>query len=78
MRVLLVEDDHRIASFIAKGLRENAYAVDVADDGDEATYMVLVRKCLYMGLTALPIPLKTHGMLSEFVVLLYWDWTDYR
>src|SRR5262245_584092 len=38
MRVLLVEDDHRIASFIAKGLRENAYAVDVAADGDEATY----------------------------------------
>jgi len=38
MRVLLVEDDHRIASFIAKGLRENAYAVDVAVDGDEATY----------------------------------------
>ena len=39
MRVLLVEDDHRIASFIAKGLRENAYAVDVASDGDQATYM---------------------------------------
>jgi DNA-binding response OmpR family regulator len=42
MRVLLVEDDHRIASFIAKGLRENAYAVDVADDGDEATYMASI------------------------------------
>lgn len=40
--MLLVEDDHRIASFIAKGLRENAYAVDVADDGDEATYMASI------------------------------------
>ena len=39
MRVLLVEDDMRIASFVAKGLRENAYAVDTAKDGDEATYM---------------------------------------
>ncbi|MEO5857516.1 MAG: response regulator transcription factor [Pyrinomonadaceae bacterium] len=39
MRVLLVEDDMRIASFVAKGLRENAYAVDTAKDGDEASYM---------------------------------------
>lgn len=39
MRVLLVEDDMRIASFVAKGLRENAYAVDTAKDGDEATFM---------------------------------------
>jgi two-component system copper resistance phosphate regulon response regulator CusR len=39
MRVLLVEDDRRIASFVAKGLRENAYAVDIASDGEEATYM---------------------------------------
>ena len=38
MRVLLAEDDERIASFVAKGLRENAYAVDVAPDGDEALY----------------------------------------
>ena len=39
MRVLLVEDDRRIASFVAKGLRENAYAVDIAGDGEEATYL---------------------------------------
>ena len=42
MRVLLVEDDARIASFISKGLRENAYAVDTAADGDEATYMASI------------------------------------
>lgn len=39
MRVLLVEDDDRIAAFVAKGLRENSYAVDAASDGYEATYM---------------------------------------
>ena len=39
MRVLVVEDDNRIAGFVAKGLRENSYAVDIASDGDEATYM---------------------------------------
>ncbi len=38
MRILLVEDEPRIAGFIAKGLRERAYAVDVARDGEEAIY----------------------------------------
>lgn len=38
MRVLLVEDDRRIANFVAKGLRENTYAVDVAADGEAALY----------------------------------------
>lgn len=42
MRVLLVEDDNRIAAFVAKGLRENAYAVDVARDGDEAVYLAAI------------------------------------
>lgn len=42
MRILLVEDDSRIAAFVAKGLRENSYAVDLAIDGDEATYMASI------------------------------------
>ncbi len=33
MRILLVEDERRVASFIARALREQAYAVDVADTG---------------------------------------------
>jgi heavy metal response regulator len=36
MRVLLVEDEKRIADFIRKGLSEYGYAVDVAGDGEEA------------------------------------------
>jgi len=36
MRILLVEDDEDVARFIRKGLVENAYAVDVADDGEQA------------------------------------------
>jgi heavy metal response regulator len=36
MRVLLVEDERRIADFIRKGLSECGYAVDVAHDGEEA------------------------------------------
>src|SRR6202163_3812563 len=36
MRILLVEDERKIASFIARTLRENAYTVDVADTGEKA------------------------------------------
>ena len=35
MRILLVEDDRTIADFVAKGLREAGYAVDVAADGQD-------------------------------------------
>ena len=30
MRILLVEDEPRVARFVAKGLRERSYAVDIA------------------------------------------------
>lgn len=36
MRILLVEDERRIAEFICRGLTEQGYGVDVARDGDEA------------------------------------------
>jgi DNA-binding response OmpR family regulator len=36
MRVLVVEDDKKIASFVSRGLKEAGHAVDVAGRGDEA------------------------------------------
>ena len=36
MRVLVVEDERKIADFIRRGLTEHGYAVDVAYDGEEA------------------------------------------
>lgn len=36
MRVLLVEDERKVASFVARSLRENAYTVDVAESGEKA------------------------------------------
>jgi heavy metal response regulator len=36
MRVLVVEDEERIAEFVRNGLTEHGYAVDVARDGGEA------------------------------------------
>jgi two-component system copper resistance phosphate regulon response regulator CusR len=42
MRILLVEDDPRMANVIAKGLREHSYAVDLAQDGDTALYQASI------------------------------------
>ena len=33
MRILLIEDDVKVAAFLVKGLTENGYAVDVCNDG---------------------------------------------
>ena len=35
MRILVVEDEKKIAGFIKRGLKEEGYAVDVAADGEE-------------------------------------------
>ena len=40
MRILVVEDEKKVASFLKKGLEEEYYAVDCAYDGEEALYMV--------------------------------------
>ena len=40
MRILVVEDEKKVASFIKKGLEEEYYAVDCAYDGEEALFMV--------------------------------------
>src|SRR4029453_16316669 len=37
MRILLVEDEKKVASFIAKGFEQEGYAVDVAYDGQEGS-----------------------------------------
>ncbi|MGD0819857.1 MAG: response regulator transcription factor [Desulfomonilia bacterium] len=41
MRILLVEDDETIASFIASGLREAGFAVDQAYDGETGLHRAL-------------------------------------
>ena len=35
MKILLIEDEKKVASFIKKGLEEEYYTVDVAYDGKE-------------------------------------------
>ena len=41
MRILLVEDDADLVQFIRKGLKEEQYAVDVANDGEAGLALAL-------------------------------------
>jgi two-component system OmpR family response regulator len=42
MRVLVIEDDKKIASFVLQGLKEAGFAVDHAVDGDEGLDLALM------------------------------------
>jgi DNA-binding response OmpR family regulator len=42
MKILIVEDDRKVAGFIEQGLKEEGYVVDVAADGEEATMLAHV------------------------------------
>ena len=62
MKVLLVEDDRKIASFVQKGLKEQGFTVDVSRDGDEGfslassrVYDVLVLDIMLPGRDGLSI-----------------------
>ena len=39
-RILVVEDEERISSFLEKGLRANGYVPTVVDDGDRAAALL--------------------------------------
>ena len=65
MRILLVEDEARVAGFIAKGLREQTYAVDVARNGEEALYQASVNDYDLVVLDVL-LPIKDgHAVCRE-------------
>ncbi|MCU0290160.1 MAG: response regulator transcription factor [Acidobacteria bacterium] len=44
MRILIVEDDKKVASFLKRGLKEEQYAVDVCYDGEEALFQSQVNQ----------------------------------
>lgn len=39
MKILIVEDEQRLAALLKKGLEESSYAVDLCHDGEEGLYM---------------------------------------
>jgi two-component system copper resistance phosphate regulon response regulator CusR len=44
MRILIVEDDKKVAGFLRRGLKEEQYAVDVCYDGEEALFQSQVNQ----------------------------------
>jgi len=42
MRILLIEDEEKLASFIRRGLKEERYVVDIAADGDKGLFLAEV------------------------------------
>jgi DNA-binding response OmpR family regulator len=62
MKILVIEDDRKIASFVKKGLKEQGYVVDVCHDGDEGydmaaaeTYDVILLDIMLPGRDGLSI-----------------------
>lgn len=62
MRVLVIEDDLKVAGFITKGLQEAGYVVDHADNGDKGlelaiseTYDVMIVDRMLPGLNGLAV-----------------------
>jgi DNA-binding response OmpR family regulator len=44
MRILVVEDEKRLAEFIKNGLEEDKYAVDLAFDGERAEFLAMTNQ----------------------------------
>jgi DNA-binding response OmpR family regulator len=78
MRVLVVDDDKKIAAFIAKALKAEGYAVDVIHNGDEAMAAILsagfdaiVLDIMLAGRDGLSVlkQMRTRGILTPVLLL---------
>lgn len=90
MRVLVAEDDRRIAQFIMKGLREEGYVVDHAGDGNAALDFALADSGTLFDLIVLDVmmhgrdgfavcrELRTRGVRTPVLMLTAMDGLDDR
>lgn len=76
MRVLVVEDDAKIASFVVKGLKQEGYAVDHAPDGDtglalakSTPYDAAIVDVMLPGLDGLSLVRRLRAERAELPVL---------
>lgn len=85
MRILVVEDDKKVASFLEKGLREEGYYVDVAHDGLDGLakaniyeYDLLLLDLMLPGKTGLEIvrELRSKEMMVPMLILTARDAQD--
>ncbi|MCE1225022.1 MAG: response regulator transcription factor [Geobacteraceae bacterium] len=85
MRVLVVEDEKKVAAFIKRGLEEEGYQVDAVHDGDEAlqmaqaeSYDLLILDVMLPRKDGLSVvrELRQSGMLAPVLMLTARDTTD--
>jgi two-component system KDP operon response regulator KdpE len=85
MKILVVEDDRKVAGFIEQGLREEGYVVDVAPDGDQGTmlahvndYDLLVLDVMLPKKTGLQVAaeLRREGRATPILMLTARDTTE--
>ena len=87
MRILVVEDEAVAADVLAKGLREHAYAVDIASDGTNALeqagtndYDLIILDVLLPGINGLELckQLRTDGFSAPILMLTARGEPDHR
>jgi len=87
MRILVVEDEARIARFIKQGLEEESYAVDVVTDGASAldwaataTYNLILLDVMLPGLNGFEVAriLRERGVTTSILMLTARDEVDDR
>lgn len=77
MRLLIVEDDRKVASFLEKGLREEGYSIDVSHDGEDGLlkahvhdYDLLILDVMLPGRTGFEIVRELRSRESTVPVLM--------
>jgi two-component system, OmpR family, response regulator len=87
MRVLVVEDEKKLAELLARGLREEGYAADIADRGEDALWMAhaveydaIVLDVMLPGLDGFDVcrKLRSDGVWSPVLMLTARDAVDDR
>src|SRR5262245_31333048 len=78
MRVLVVEDDRKVASFVVQGLREAGFAVDQTADGAEGLSLACTTPYEFAGIDimvpsldglSLIATLRQHKILTPVIIL---------
>jgi DNA-binding response OmpR family regulator len=78
MRLLLVEDEKKLAEFVARGLRDELYAVDISHDGESAwgmastcDYDLIILDLMLPGLSGTDLlkRLRQHGSKVPILIL---------
>lgn len=77
MRILIIEDEGKIAAFLKRGLKEEGYAVDVAADGEQGHFLastqeydVIILDLMLPGMDGISLCRKLRSEGNEVKILI--------